>query len=410
MKFTINRETLLKPLQLVTAVIERRQTLPILSNLLIKLDDKNLSLLGTDMEVELAGRVTLEKSDESGTTTAPARKLMDICRSLPEGSELKFQQKGDKLYLQCGRSRFNLSTLPATDFPMSEVLDNYPEQLEFVLSQKGLRSLIESTNFAMAQQDVRYYLNGMLWELGQGSLRAVATDGHRLALNVYSQQLGFCQGAVTMKQPECINNQEDGDPRDTQAMSSAKSIKEANITVDNNQIIVPRKAIYELSRLLSDEENDSLTIFLTKNQLKVHMQDYTFTSKLIDGTFPDYDRVIPQSGDKILEIDRDLFKASLSRVGVLSNDKHKSVSLELKNDLLRIFANNLEQEEAEDHLDVSYRGEDISIAFNISYLMDVLNSLPPGLVKITLTSTEASVRLEAKEKDASIYVIMPMRL
>jgi DNA polymerase III subunit beta len=370
MQFTINRETLLKPLQLVTAVIERRQTLPILSNLLIQLNDKNLSFLGTDMEVELKGRIILEKSGESGATTAPARKLMDICRSLPEDSELRFQQKGDKLYLQCGRSRFNLSTLPATDFPMSEALDNNPEQLEFVLSQKGLRSLIESTNFAMAQQDVRYYLNGMLWELGQGSLRAVATDGHRLALNV----------------------------------------KEANIMVDSSQIIVPRKAIYELSRLLSDEENDSLTIFLTKNQLKVHMQDYTFTSKLIDGTFPDYDRVIPQSGDKILEIDRDLFKASLSRVGVLSNDKHKSVCLELKNDLLRIFANNLEQEEAEDHLDVFYRGEDISIAFNISYLMDVLNSLPAGLVKMTLTSTEASVRLEAKEKDASVYVIMPMRL
>jgi DNA polymerase III subunit beta len=410
MQFTINRETLLKPLQLVTAVIERRQTLPILSNLLIQLDDKNLSLLGTDMEVELAGRVNLEKSGESGTTTAPARKLMDICRSLPEGSELKFQQKGDKLYLQCGRSRFNLSTLPAADFPISEALDNHPEQLEFVLSQKGLRSLIESTNFAMAQQDVRYYLNGMLWELGQGSLRAVATDGHRLALNVYSRQLDFCQGAATMKQPECINIHEDCESSDnTDKNSSAKSIKEANITVDN-QIIVPRKAIYELSRLLSDEENDSLTIFLTKNQLRVHMQDYTFTSKLIDGIFPDYDRVIPQSGDKILEIDRDLFKASLSRVGVLSNDKHKSVCLELKNDLLRIFANNLEQEEAEDHLDVSYRGEDISIAFNISYLMDVLNSLPPGLVKITLTSTEASVRLEAKEKDASVYVIMPMRL
>ncbi len=369
MQFTINREILLKPLQLVTAVIERRQTLPILSNLLIQLNDKNLALLGTDMEVELTGRIILEKSGESGTTTAPARKLMDICRSLPEGSELKFQQKGEKLYLQCGRSRFNLSTLPATDFPISEALDNHTEQLEFVLSQKGLRSLIESTNFAMAQQDVRSYLNGMLWELSQGNLRAVATDGHRLALNV----------------------------------------KDANVMIDN-QIIVPRKAIYELSRLLSEEENESLTIFLTKNQLRVQTQDYTFTSKLIDGTYPNYNRVIPKNGDKTLEIDRDLFKSSLSRVGVLSNDKHKSVCLELKNDLLRIFANNLEQEEAEDHLDVSYRGEDINIAFNISYLMDVLNSLPPGLVKITLTSTDESVRIEAKEQDAGVYVIMPMRL
>ncbi|OIZ99660.1 DNA polymerase III subunit beta [Rickettsiella grylli] len=370
MQFTINREILLKPLQLVTAVIERRQTLPILSNLLIRLNERNLSLLGTDMEVELAGRITLEKPGQSGTTTAPARKLMDICRSLPEESELKFQQKGDKLYLQCGRCRFNLSTLPATDFPISEALDNHPEQAKFVLSPKGLRSLIESTNFAMAHQDVRYFLNGMLWELDRGSLRAVATDGHRLALNV----------------------------------------KEANITVDNNQIIVPRKAIYELSRLLSDEENDSLTIFLTKNQLKVAMQDYTFTSKLIDGTFPDYDRVIPKSGDKIFEIDRDLFKASLLRVSVLSNDKHKSVCLELRRNLLRIFANNLEQEDAEDYLDIAYHGKDISIAFNINYLIDVLNSLPAGPVKITLTSAEASVRLESKEKDAGLYVIMPMRI
>lgn len=369
MQFTINRETLLKPLQLVTAVIERRQTLPILSNLLIQLDDKKLSLLGTDMEVELAARVILEESGKPGTTTAPARKLMDICRSLPENSELKFQQKGDNLYLQCDRSGFKLATLPATDFPVSEVLDKQPEQLELVLSQKGLRSLIESTNFAMAQQDVRYYLNGMLWELGKGSLRAVATDGHRLAFHV----------------------------------------KEVNIGADSNQIIVPRKAIYELSRLLGEESGD-VTISLTKNQLKVHMQDYTFTSKLIDGTFPDYGRVIPQSGDKILEIDRDLFKAALSRVAVLSNDKHKSVCLELKKGLLRISTNNLEQENAEDYLDVSYRGKEISIAFNISYLMDVLNSLPPGLVKITLTSTEASVRLEAKENDASVYVIMPMRL
>jgi DNA polymerase III subunit beta len=220
----------------------------------------------------------------------------------------------------------------------------------------------------MAQQDVRYYLNGMLWELGQGSLRAVATDGHRLAL----------------------------------------SIKDASIT-GNNQIIVPRKAIYELSRLLSDEEGD-LTILLSNNQLRVNMQDYTFTSKLIDGKFPDYGHVIPQSGDKVLTVDRDLLKSSLARVGVLSNDKHRSICLEMYDNSLRIFANNLDQEEAEDHLDVLYSGEAIAIAFNISYLMDVLNSLPAGLVKITLTATDASVRLEAVEESSSVYVIMPMRL
>ena len=368
MQFTINRETLLKPLQAVTAVIERRQTLPILANIFLNLKAKELSLLGTDMEVELSGRITLEKVGKEGKTTAPARKLMDICRSLPEGSDLKFQQKDDKLILQCGRSRFNLATLPATDFPISEGTNESLEHLSFMLSQKHLRSLIEATNFAMAQQDVRYYLNGMLWELGQGSLRAVATDGHRLAL----------------------------------------SIKEAGIKGDN-QIIVPRKAIHELSRLLNDDEGD-LTVLFSSNQLRVNMQDYTFTSKLIEGKFPDYDRVIPQSGDKVLTVDRDLLKSSLARVGVLSNDKHRSVCLEMKSNALRIFANNLDQEDAEDYLDVLYSGEEITIAFNINYLMDVLNSLPAGSVKITLTSTDASVRLEAVEESSSIYVIMPMRL
>lgn len=370
MQFTINRETLLKPLQAVTAVIERRQTLPILANIFLNLKDNLLFLLGTDMEVELTGRVTLEKVEKEGKTTAPARKLMDICRSLPEGSDLKFQQKGDKFILQCGRSRFNLATLPATEFPISESVTNETsEQLSFVLSQKQLRALMEATNFAMAQQDVRYYLNGMLWELGKGSLRAVATDGHRLAL----------------------------------------SVKEAASVSGKNQIIVPRKAIHELLRLLNDNESD-LKVLLSNNQLRVDMQDYTFTSKLIEGKFPDYDRVIPQSGDKVLTVDRDLLKLSLARVGILSNDKYRSVCLEMKNNVLRIFANNLDQEDAEDHLDVLYSGEHITIAFNINYLMDVLNSLPAGFVKMTLTSTEASVRLEAFEESSSIYVIMPMRL
>jgi DNA polymerase III subunit beta len=368
MQFTINREILLKPLQLVTAVIERRQTLPILANIFINLEAKNLSLLGTDMEVELLGRILLEKTGSNGQTTAPARKLVDICRSLPEGSDLKFQQKEDKLILQCGRSRFNLSTLPAADFPISEKAVNEANQLKFTLPQKRLRSLIEATNFAMAQQDVRYYLNGMLWELGQGSLRAVATDGHRLAL----------------------------------------SVKDASV-IGEDQIIVPRKAIYELSRLLNDEEID-LTILLNNKQLCVNMQDYMFTSKLIDGKFPDYNRVIPQSGNKLLIVDRDLFKASLTRVGVLSNDKHRSICLEMHDNCLRIFANNLDHEEAEDHLDVSYSGEDMIIAFNVNYLMDVLNSLPSGPVKITLTSMDASVRIEAAEEQSSVYVIMPMRL
>lgn len=382
MQFTINREALLKPLQLVTAVIERRQTIPILANVFLNLKGNTLSLLGTDMEVELSGCIALEEAGKEGKITAPARKLMDICKSLPEESLLKFEQKGDKLILQCGRSRFNLATLPAADFPISENFFNANnQQLAFTLSQKQLRMLIEATNFAMAQQDVRYYLNGMLWELSQGSLRAVATDGHRLATSI----------------------------KDLISYTPVDD-KQNDVAVDNNQFIIPRKAVYELSRLLSDEEENEATILLNNNQLRVNIQDYIFTSKLIDGKFPSYNRVIPQSGDKILTVDRDLLKYSLMRVGILSNDKHRSVCLEMQSNELRIFTNNLHQEDAEDVLEVDYSGESITVAFNINYLIDVLNSLPTGFIKMTLTSTDASVRLESVEENTSIYVIMPMRL
>ena len=383
MQFTINREALLKPLQLVTAVIERRQTVPILANVFLNLKDKSLSLLGTDMEVELSGRIALEDAGKEGKTTAPARKLVDICKSLPEESVLKFQQKGDKLILQCGRSRFNLATLPATDFPIAEEsLSANNRQISFTLPQKRLRSLIEATNFAMAQQDVRYYLNGMLWELSEGSLRVVATDGHRLATSI----------------------------KDLVSHASVDAQNDNESTPSDYQFIIPRKAVHELSRLLNDDEESDVTILLNNNQLRVNTQAYTFTSKLIDGKFPGYDRVIPQRGDKILVVSRDLLKSSLMRVGILSNDKHRSICLEMQDKELRIFANNLDQEDAEDVLEADYSGEAITVAFNINYLIDVLNSLPSGLVRITLTSTDASVRLESVEENSSIYVIMPMRL
>ncbi|MDQ8038975.1 MAG: DNA polymerase III subunit beta [Rickettsiella sp.] len=388
MQFTINREALLRPLQAVNAVIERRQTLPILANVFLNLEADVLFLFGTDMEVELSGRIVLEKEGKNGKTTAPARKLMDICRSLPEGSDLNFQQKGDKLILKSGRSRFNLSTLPASDFPRSEESDKSSEQVTFNLSQKKLRSLMEATNFAMAQQDVRYYLNGMLWELDQMSLRAVATDGHRLATSIKD---------LTVESPSEVHQTQSPsiDEKDYKALS-------------DKQFLIPRKAIYELSRLLDDDE-DNITVLLCNNQLRVTMQDYIFTSKLIEGKFPDYDRVIPKSGDKILTVDRDKLKSSLVRVGALLNDKHKSICLEMKDKTLRIFASNL-QEEAEDHLDAIYSGETITIAFNISYLLDVLNSLPVGFVKIILTSADASVRLQTDAESSSTYVIMPMRI
>jgi DNA polymerase III subunit beta len=370
MQFTINREALLKPLQLVTSVIERRQTLPILSNVFLSLDKETLYLLGTDMEVELSGRVLLEKSGQCGKTTAPARKLFDICKNLPEGGTIKFQQKADKLAVQCGRTRFNLATLPASDFPCTqEFTQATSTPLEFTFSQKALRDLIEATNFAMAQQDVRYYLNGMLWEVEKGRLRMVATDGHRLAL----------------------------------------SLKEGDILAEN-QVIVPRKAIYELSRLLT-EEDEMLTVSLSMNQLRVMMPNYIFSSKLIEGKFPDYGRMIPQRGNRILEVDRDTFKSSLIRVGILSNDKNKSICLELKDNILRIFTNNFDKTDAaEDQIEVDYQGEPLTIVFNMVYLIDVLTSLPAGIVRMTMNSNNEGVRIESPQDISSVHVVMPMHL
>lgn len=365
MKFMIDRETLLKPLQLVAGVVERRQTLPILANILLRIKKRELSLTGTDLEVEMIGRVNLEHPAEAGEITVPARKLMDICRSLPEQALLEIYMDGNKLFIKSGRSRFNLATLPANDFPSTQEAQG---QQEFVIPQFELRKLIERTQFAMAQQDVRYYLNGMLWEVGDGMFRAVATDGHRLALSTLDQSVA-------------------GDI----------------------QVIVPRKAVLELSRLLTNEDEDA-TVVLSSQQLRVTTNEFTFTSKLIDGRFPDYSKVIPQGGDKILVADRDILKQALARVAVLANEKHRSVRLEMEKDLLRIITNNPEQEEAEEELSVDYQNSNIEIAFNITYLMEALNALPTGLIKLTLSGPDSSARVESVEDDCSVYVVMPMRI
>jgi DNA polymerase-3 subunit beta len=365
MEFQINRETLLKPLQLVAGVVERRQTLPILANVLLKVKGQELVLVGTDLEVEWQGRVALEQKAEAGAITVPARKLMDICRTLPEQALLEFSFEEPKLIIRSGRSRFSLATLPAAEYPSTaETLG----QLEFIVSQQELHQLIERTQFAMAQQDVRFYLNGMLWEVADNLLRMVATDGHRMALSVIS----------------------------TNATGGA-------------QVIVPRKAVLELSRLLTDATGD-VVVMLGDNQLRVKADDYTFTSKLIDGRFPDYDKVIPLGGDKILQVDRDILKQALNRVAILANEKHRSVRFEIKEGLLRIAANNPEQEEAEEELAVDYQGSDLEIGFNVNYLADAVSALPAGIVKLTLSNPDNSVRIEGGKANDSIYVIMPMRL
>ncbi|WP_165667339.1 DNA polymerase III subunit beta [Metapseudomonas otitidis] len=367
MHFTIQREALLKPLQLVAGVVERRQTLPVLSNVLLVVEGQQLSLTGTDLEVELVGRVVLEDATEPGEITVPARKLMDICKSLPSDALIDIRVDEQKLLIKAGRSKFTLSTLPANDFP---TVEEGPGSLNFSLVQSKLRRLIERTSFAMAQQDVRYYLNGMLLEVNAGVLRAVATDGHRLAM--CAMQAGI-EG------------------------------------VDRHQVIVPRKGILELARLLTEQDGE-VRIVLGQHHIRATTGEFTFTSKLVDGKFPDYERVLPRGGDKLVVGDRQALREAFSRTAILSNEKYRGIRLQLAAGLLKIQANNPEQEEAEEEVAVEYGGSNLEIGFNVSYLLDVLGVMTTDQVRLILSDSNSSALLQEADNDDSSYVVMPMRL
>ena len=369
MKFVIPREALLKPLHLAAGVVERRQTLPILANVLLALSGNRLSITGTDLEVELVGHVELETApDSQGEVTVPARKLVDICKSLPEGCQIEFALDEQRLVIRSGRSRFTLSTLPAADFPS---VQDSPGSVELRMKQSDLKRLIERTSFAMAQQDVRYYLNGMLWEVNPASLRSVATDGHRLAM-------------CTLK-------------------------RESTVAAEGLQVILPRKGVIELSRLLTEEEG-LVTVVIGANHFRANAGVFQFTSKLIDGKFPDYERVLPRVTTKVVYGDREELRHSFSRASILSNEKYRGVRLNLSAGSLRIVANNPEQEEAEEEVSVDYQGEGLEIGFNVSYLLDVLGVLSERNIKMSLADANSSVLLEEAESGDSLYVVMPMRL
>ncbi len=368
MKFSISRDVLLKPLQLVAGVVEKRQTLPILANVLIVIDGDNLSLTGTDLEVEIVGRATLENGlSDSLEITVPAKKLLDICKSLPDGVDINFAVDDQKLVVKSGRSKFTLSTLAASDFPNVEDGD---QALKFRLKQGELRRLIDRTAFAMAQQDVRYYLNGMLWQVSGNKFTAVATDGHRLA------------------KCELLGESELG---------------------SLHSVIVPRKGVVELSRLLSESEED-VELSIGTNHVRVVTDGFTLTSKLVDGKFPDYERVLPKGGTKVIYGERDELRQAFSRTSILSNEKYRGVRLLLSDGAMKIVANNPEQEEAEEVVNVDYQGEDLEIGFNVSYLVDVLGVLSSENTKITLSDSNSSALLEESEGGDSMYVVMPMRL
>jgi DNA polymerase III subunit beta len=368
MKFSISRDALLRPLNLVAGVVERRQTLPILSNVLLVLEGDQLSLSGTDLEVELVGRVNLTKPATSpGEVTVPARKLVDICKSLPEGSDIEFTVEESKVTVRSGRSRFTLSTLPARDFPSVE---EGAGTHRFTIKQGQLKRLIERTGFAMAQQDVRYYLNGMLLEVKSGRLRVVATDGHRLAM-------------CTLPGPVPVE--------------------------EDIQVILPRKGVLELARLLLDE-NEDIAVVLGTNHLRATTSEFTFTSKLVDGKFPDYERVLPRAADKIIIGSRLDLRQAFTRTAILSNEKYRGVRLKLAPEVIEIIANNPEQEQAEEQVSVEYQGDSVEIGFNVSYLLDVLGVLSGEKVKLSMSDPNSSALLEESTDGDSVYVVMPMRL
>lgn len=367
MKFTIKRNDLLPSLQSVNSVIERRHTLPILSNLLVEIDKNAVTLTGTDMEVELIAKIPQENNEES-EFTLPARKLLDICRALPEEAVLNFTVEKDQAVLKSGKSRFTLATLPAKEFPSTEITQF---QLDFDLQQKDLCSLLEDTMFAMAQQDVRYYLNGLLLEVSDNYVRAVATDGHRLALKEIEAKTGI---------------------------------------EEEIQIIVPRKAVLEVARLLHGSGEQLVKLQIGKNHLRLQLEHMQFTTKLIDGKFPDYQRVVPEVSATPLKANRELFKQSLTRASILSNEKYRGVRLKLTSGNIQALAHNPEHEEAEESLDVEYDGNDMEIGFNVNYLIDAINAIKTENLIMTTKDPDSSCLLLPEDQEKCKYVVMPMRL
>jgi DNA polymerase III subunit beta len=366
MRFILPREALLKPLQQVVGVVERRQTLPVLSNLLVNVNADGVSFTGTDLEVEMVARAAGEDLD-AGEITIPARKLFDICRALPDGARVKIEQNGDRVSVSAGRSRFTLATLPASEFPVVDSID-VVERVS--LQEAVLKDLIGRTAFAMAHQDVRYYLNGLLLDLRDKTLRCVATDGHRLAL------------------------------ADTQLESEVSS---------RRQIIIPRKGVLELQGLFEAGEG-LVELELGRNHIRVRRDSVTFTSKLIDGRFPDYEAVIPIGADKEIRVGREEFRFALQRAAILSNEKYRGVKLEVSPNKLRIVAHNPEQEEAVEELEVQTTVSDLSVGFNVNYLMDALAALSGDEIVLSLRDAQSSCLLRKVDSDDIRHVVMPLRL
>ena len=362
----IPRDTLLKPLQAVSGIVERRHTLPILANVLLEQKNGKLHVTATDLEMQITAVAELSGKDGQATTVG-ARKLQDLLRALPDDAQVSVDATGSKMTVRAGRSRFNLQTLAASDYPRISVGQ---EQLQtLTLAQRDFRSLLKLAEFAMAQQDIRYYLNGMLLVVDKGTLQAVATDGHRLSWA--SLAIG---GDYTRQ-----------------------------------EVILPRKTVIELSKLLEDSDTP-LTLDILANQARFRFGNVELVSKVVDGKFPDYNRVIPTGHSKRIELERLTLLSALQRAAILSNEKFRGVRLVLGDGQLRIICTNSEQEEAEEELPVGYAGDALDIGFNITYLLDVLSNVAADKVHFAFGDANSSALVTLPERDDYKYVVMPMRI
>ncbi|MDA9109213.1 DNA polymerase III subunit beta [Woeseiaceae bacterium] len=365
MKIAIKREDLLKSLQSIIGVVERRQTMPILANIMLTVEGGAVTLTATDLEVELIAKISVENTD-SGSLTLPGRKLLDITRSLPGEAMITIVASEGKVVVTSGKSKFSLTTLPANEFPLIPGINS---EHKIKINQSELRQLIENTQFSMAQQDVRYYLNGLLLEIDGDQLKAVATDGHRLA---------FCQKQLSVNSPEI------------------------------KSVIIPRKGVLELQRLL--DGTTDIEVELGSNHIKIVFESICFTSKLIDGRFPEYQRVIPSDTSNHLLANKEDLKTSLQRTAILSNEKYRGIRLVISENEITLQAHNPEQEEAEESIDVEYSGSDIEVGFNVNYLIDALNAIDATEVSLSMVDGNSSCLITDPNDAQTKFVVMPMRL
>ncbi len=361
------QDKVLSVLQSVAGIVERRHTLPVLANVLIRKNGSALQLTTSDLEIQIRTTAELEGDNGNFTTTVGARKLIDILRTMPSDQTVSLESTQNKLVLKGGKSRFTLQTLPAEDFPLVQEAPSFGPA--FSVPQKTLKDLMNQVSFAMAVHDIRYYLNGILFVAEGKQLSLVATDGHRLAF-----------ASATL-----------------------------DVEVPRQEVILPRKTVLELQRLLSDAEG-AIEMRFANNQAKFSFDGMEFVTKLVEGKFPDYNRVIPKNHRNHITLGRVPLLACLQRTAILTSEKFKGVRLNVEPGLLRVASNNAEQEEAVDELDIDYSGDAIEIGFNVTYLIDALSNMSQDMVKLELQDSNSSALLTNPENNAFKYVVMPMRI